>query len=177
MGPAPYSRFGYSMVAMDINHDGIDDLIVSAPAFGKGGATDIGDYYPKDYNGRLYAYLGQKGVGLPNKPSFEIHAGRIEDDVFFNLGMNLRAGDCNLDGKKDLIVLSPLSQQGGDKKGHVAVVLDIMNKLNQTTNIVYLEDAEVVLTGHDNYQWFGYDGLCTNDGTLVVSSPGKRTPL
>jgi hypothetical protein len=58
MGPASYSRFGYSMVAMDINRDEIDDLIVSAPAFGKGGATDIGDYYPKDYNGRLYVYLG-----------------------------------------------------------------------------------------------------------------------
>ncbi len=57
-GPAPYSRFGYSMVALDINRDGIDDLVVSAPAFGKGGATDIGDYYPKDYNGRIFVYLG-----------------------------------------------------------------------------------------------------------------------
>ena len=64
MGPAAYSRFGYSMVAFDINRDGIDDLVVSAPAFGKGGPTDIGDYYPKDYNGRLYVYLGKKGTGL-----------------------------------------------------------------------------------------------------------------
>jgi glycosylphosphatidylinositol phospholipase D len=27
-----YARFGYSVVALDINHDGIDDLAVSAPA-------------------------------------------------------------------------------------------------------------------------------------------------
>jgi hypothetical protein len=53
-----YSRFGYSMVAFDVNRDGIDDLVVSAPAHGPGGATNISDYYPKDYSGRLYVYLG-----------------------------------------------------------------------------------------------------------------------
>lgn len=37
-----------------------------------------------------------------------------------------------------------------------------------------MEDAEIVITGKYNYQWFGYDALCTKDGTLIVSSPGKR---
>ena len=73
-------------------------------------------------------------------------------------------------------MLSPISQQGGDKRGHVAVVLNFMEKVT-SDNVYYLEDAEVVLTGKENYQWFGYDALCTNDGTLVVSSPGKRTAL
>ena len=118
-------------------------------AFGKGGATDIGDYYPKDYNGRLYVYLGQKDIGLSTTPAFEIHSGRIEDDVFFNLGMNLRIGDCDLDGHQDLIVLSPISQQSGDKRGHLAVILNFMNKVSD--KIYYLEDADVVLTGKDNY--------------------------
>ena len=54
------------------------------------------------------------------------------------------------------------------------MLLDIMSKVDAETKVVYLEDAEVVITGKDNYQWFGYDALCTNDGTLVVSSPGKR---
>jgi len=38
-----------------------------------------------------------------------------------------------------------------------------------------LEDAEFSLTGQDNYQWFGFEALCTSDHTLVVGSPGKRT--
>lgn len=59
-----YTRFGYSMIALDINHDGIDDLVVSAPSQGKGGPTDIHDYYPKTYTGRVYVYLGSKEKGI-----------------------------------------------------------------------------------------------------------------
>jgi glycosylphosphatidylinositol phospholipase D len=107
----PYSRFGYALAALDINRDGVDDLIVSAPAHGQGGATDIGDYYPKSYNGRVYVYLGNKDTGIQKsaQPDFEIRS-RSEDDVFYNLGQQLRASDCDGDGDLDLIVLSPLSQ-------------------------------------------------------------------
>ena len=50
-----YSHFGYSIVALDINRDGVDDLVVSAPAYGRGGPSDIGDYYHKAYNGKRWA--------------------------------------------------------------------------------------------------------------------------
>ena len=39
LGPDPYSRFGFSMAKMDVNRDGIDDLVVSAPAYGKQDTT------------------------------------------------------------------------------------------------------------------------------------------
>jgi hypothetical protein len=62
----------------------------------------------------------------------------------------LRVSDCDLDGHQDLLVLSPISQQGGDKRGHVAVVLNFMEKVT-AENVYYLVDAEVVLTGKENY--------------------------
>ena len=43
-------------------------------------------------------------------------------------------------------------------------------------NIVAIEDASFTLMGEINYQWLGFDALCTPDRTLVVSSPGRRTP-
>jgi len=75
------------LAALDINSDGIDDLVVSAPAFGKGGPTGIEDFYPKDYNGRIYVFLGRKdeGISANASPDFEIR-NREENDPFFNLG-------------------------------------------------------------------------------------------
>jgi len=114
-GIQKYSRFGYSLVAIDVNRDGVDDLVVSSPAYGPGGATDIGDYYAKSYYGRVHVYLGIKGFGIKkgSLPDFTIKA-RSENDIFMNLGQNLKVSDCNGDGKQDLIVMSPMSQQGGD---------------------------------------------------------------
>ncbi len=75
------------MAAIDVNRDGIDDLVVSAPAHGNGGASDIGDYYVKAYNGRLFVYLGVKDKGV-QKGSWAdfIVKSKLETDVFFNLG-------------------------------------------------------------------------------------------
>jgi len=106
-----------------------------------------------------------------------VRSTRAEDDVFFNLGQNLRVSDCNGDGFDDLIVLSPLSQQGGDKRGHLGIFYNLMSKVDKQSGVLYLEDADFSMTGTDNYQWFGYDALCTPDQTLIVSSPGKRTPI
>jgi len=53
------------LTTVDLNHDGVDDLVVSAPSEGSGGVTDIHDYYPKSYVGRVYVYLGQNGRGIP----------------------------------------------------------------------------------------------------------------
>ncbi|KAI8846787.1 hypothetical protein BC829DRAFT_434322 [Chytridium lagenaria] len=49
------SRFGTSMTVVDINGDGIDDLVVSAPWYN---AVEL------FYDGRVYIFLGEKGVGL-----------------------------------------------------------------------------------------------------------------
>lgn len=111
----PYTRFGFALAALDINHDGYDDLVVSAPSYGLGGPSKLSDYYPKSYQGRVFIYFGSKDHGIKRgaKPDIIIKP-RTDEDELFNLGLNLRASDCNRDGKLDLIIMSPFSQQGGD---------------------------------------------------------------
>ena len=89
----------------------------------------------------------------------------------------MKVSDCNGDGKDDLIILSPMSQQGGDKRGHVAVIYDLMSKSINGSNIIYIEDADFKVAGIYNYQWLGFDAVCTGDHSIIVGSPGKRTPL
>ena len=50
-----------------------------------------------------------------------------------------------------------------------------MSKIDKLTNVLYVENADFTLSGTQNYQWFGFDAICTPDQTLIVSSPGKRT--
>jgi glycosylphosphatidylinositol phospholipase D len=148
-----YSRFGYALAAIDVNRDGVDDLVVSAPAYGVGGVTEIGDYYAKAYSGRVYVYLAVPGLGIKRgaQPDFQFAQSRNGDtDVFFNLGQNLRVADCNGDGKDDLLILSPMAQQGGDKRGHVAVFYNFMSKLG-SGNTLYMEDADFTTHGSSNY--------------------------
>ena len=173
-----YSRFGFSLAAMDVNRDGVDDLVVSAPAYGLGGPSDISDYYAKAYAGRVYVYLAIPGLGIKkgSQPSFSFAQSRNGDtDVFFNLGQNLKVSDCNGDGKDDLLILSPMSQQGGDKRGHVAVFYDFMSKLNGTNDVLFMEDADFTAHGYIDFQWFGFDAVCVGSNTIVIGSPGSRT--
>lgn len=60
-------RFGFSLTALDVNRDGTDDLVVSAPAYsGEPDNTtdDFNVYYPKEYLGRVYIYFGKKEIGI-----------------------------------------------------------------------------------------------------------------
>ena len=72
IGEESYTRFGFALTALDINRDGIDDLVVSAPSFGKGGPTELKDYYPKSYYGKVYIFFGKKGTGIAKDAKADI---------------------------------------------------------------------------------------------------------
>ncbi|KAK0170411.1 hypothetical protein PV328_010979 [Microctonus aethiopoides] len=84
--------FGASLAVCDMNHDGLDDLIIGAP------------YWGND-NGRVYIYLGDaKGFSKSNI----VLDGLLDDGLF---GYAVTCGDLDADGFDDLIVGAPY---GGD---------------------------------------------------------------
>lgn len=87
-GEAHHGRFGWSIVTLDMNHDGIDDLAIATP-----------------FSNRVDIYFGQKDSGLSETPEVIIH--NIE------LGTVLSAVDINQDGFRDLVIGCPLCSVGG----------------------------------------------------------------
>ncbi|MDD3579151.1 MAG: hypothetical protein PHS23_09190, partial [Candidatus Cloacimonetes bacterium] len=93
------SGFGYSMVSMDFDHDGIDDLAICSPNYGYvyPGTADPG-------HGKLYMYYGVNGfssnaiTALTYEGSYDGSSGRIV------MGVN-KVGDISGDGFDDLCVL------------------------------------------------------------------------
>ncbi len=92
------SGFGYSMVSMDFDHDGIDDLAICSPNYGYvyPGTADPG-------HGKLYMYYGVNGfssnaiTALTYEGSYDGSSGRIV------MGVN-KVGDISGDGFDDLCV-------------------------------------------------------------------------
>jgi hypothetical protein len=135
----------------------------------------LNQYYLKDYKGRVYVYFGVQGVGIAQNASPDYIIQSSYYDVLFNVGMSLKVSDCNGDGKQDLIILSPLSQQGGDQRGHLAIFHEISSSRFLSNIISLEEDSQVKMQGFYNYGWFGFDAVCTEDQLLLVGSPGMRT--
>jgi len=158
-------RFGTSSVVIDLNADGLNDLVVSAPST---------DSPTLDYRGRVYVYLSSApGQLLPSQPSLTIRC----TERYCNLGWMLSVGQVNPeDDLQDLILGSPFCGAGGKQRGMLGVIYSsrgITAGLDLTE-----ENFDVKLTGQQDYQWFGYSAasLKFNNGqtVLAVGAPAHR---
>ncbi len=93
------SAFGYSMVSLDFNHDGNDDLVVCSP--------NHGYVYPgTTYRGRgkLYIYFGTNGFNSNTYPALTYEGTYDSTRVGRQIGGVFKVGDISGDGFDDLCV-------------------------------------------------------------------------
>lgn len=98
------------MTTLDMNDDGIDDLVVSAPSYGsKINDHSYTDATPKSYPGRIFIFLGRKGVGIlqGSKADFEIASSGL--DQFQQSGFKMRSEVCDASGMKSLLIGAPFA--------------------------------------------------------------------
>jgi glycosylphosphatidylinositol phospholipase D len=187
LGQYEYSRFGYALATVDLNRDGIDDLVVSAP-------TVLSERLL--YKGLVFVYLGRKHFS-PTIPDFVINVGYYDkynlttSGSFTNLGHTLYAFDVDGDRYNDLIIGSPFACDidftcnlsygwANYQRGLVAVFLSstfskFTSRIERPT-ILSLNESDWLQFGSQIYQWFGFhvNFYRTLEGRriLLVAAPG-----
>jgi MYXO-CTERM domain-containing protein len=119
--------FGTSLAGGDVNGDGYDDLVVGAPQYANGEATE----------GRIYIYLGSAAgiTGATVPVTFEPNvAGAL-------LGTSVGAGDLNADGRFEVIAGAPGFAGGQAGEGRVYVFLGAAIGPNVTTPQTFESDS------------------------------------
>ncbi|MCK9310282.1 MAG: FG-GAP-like repeat-containing protein [Candidatus Cloacimonetes bacterium] len=90
------SGYGYSLVSLDFNHDGYDDLVVLATFYGY-------QYQQTPSRGKVYIYYGGPSFGTATQPAMT-----LEGDYSEGLGRLITRiydlGDVNGDGFDDLMI-------------------------------------------------------------------------
>lgn len=156
-----HSKFGRSVAVVDINVDGVDDLIVGSPA-----------YFNKDnvdYNGLLSVYLGKVNSRHYTLPDIVITC----KAKYCNLGCTLTAADVNLDGHPDLLMGTPYYKTGTGQEGMVAVLLSSPEvKAKSSFEFTSLK-WKLFSSDQQPFSWFGYH-ISSKHQKILVSSPNYR---
>eukprot|EP00939_MAST-03C_sp_MAST-3C-sp1_P004356 g4356.t1 len=187
-GPSKHGRFGRALEVLDINLDGVDDLVVSAP-FASWNDDDVLVPYDSEitfrYWGRVYVYFGVRGIGLNvSAPSVVVET----KDDFTLAGITLKSADCDGDGHLDLMIGSPfssfkydsgLSDEDSIHIGGVYAFLASSTRYDLRSPVFDLRgDADIKIEGPHGYDEFGYsmDTIAIDDATtlLFVGAPGHR---
>jgi hypothetical protein len=109
------SRFGWSLLSIDFNKDGIDDLIVSAPSGSS--RYDDGGYPHAHYRGSAYVYFGKASSIFDSKQNPDLVIVGKDVDEIAAFGFSMRAFDIDNDGFADLVLGSPFAYGGSGKSG------------------------------------------------------------
>jgi len=157
-GASDGDNLGFSVMAGDLNDDGVDDIFVGAPGVSAG--FDL-----RTDQGRVYVFYGSDDL----EDTSEIDLAEDVFDLtvtgaegFSRVGTAMALGDVNGDDKTDLIVASPFagrepgSPPGSERLtiGEVYVIFGQDDDLDGERNIAAL-DYDVLIAGEEERGQFG----------------------
>lgn len=151
-------RFGSSVLVIDFNHDGIDDLVVTSTGYQSSNLN---------YYGQINIYLGP--ISQSNvKPDIVINSNK----PYSNIGFSLSSGDINGDRKDDLIIGNPYTNNGGLESGQILI---FVSSSSRTTPCTYnISQADITINNNEFFSWFGYTSTTFKINQsiyLIVSAP------
>ena len=176
-GVAAFDLAGTSSVAGDLNDDGVDDLVIGAPAgenkayvvFGRDSSTGQG--FPMTFE--LSTLDGSNGFVIPALPEVDLM-------LFGNVA---GAGDVNHDGIGDLIVGAALADPSGRSGAGQAYVIFGRQSFPATFNLASLNGSNgFTVNGNLNSDFLGSavagGGDVNGDGIddVLVHANGVDTP-
>lgn len=187
-GESPGDNLGWTVLAADINADGLDDVILGAP-----GTT--GELDPRTDQGRVYVFFGSddlEGIfDLADAPSDLTFTGA---EGFSRIGSAMTSGDVNGDGVPDLILGAPFAGRArgtppGSSRTQVGEVYVVFGSPALSGQVsAHLDEQDFTVGGTQRNRQFGASvdaGDVNGDGIddIVVGAPrvdvetdeGKRT--
>jgi hypothetical protein len=162
-GAAANDQLGASVGCVDLNHDGIEDLVLGCPLADPMGLTLMPNA------GVVYVMWGGASLsGAPMTAADLVFTGEAQGDEF---GTSLAAGDVNGDGIDDLIVGAPLNSFVDANAGRVYVFFGAASIASKSAQL-----ADVKLSGlptHDSFGTSVIAGDVDGDGVadILIGAP------